>query len=308
MAYWEEMTLRGFEADPTALAALIGVLGRRGRAPEAERLYNAFAERGARPSAAVLYALIGAFGRSGALEKMEHYHAQLTRLGFDADAAPAFSALIVGYCAAGALQAAVRVYCNAVARGLRLEGAALANLIRLAVRLDAAASSYAAGLRPALDTFVVLLSSCARDGRAELADALFASLPAWRLRANRAVYVAMLECQAKAARALRAEELVAQMRADGFESDTRSLSALAEVHANDANLVRATAYLQELRRSGLPPLPSAVEAFARAAEALGDQTRLNWLQQYQRTRSRAAGHQQQQQQQANSPREQTETK
>jgi hypothetical protein len=116
-AYWDEMLLRGLQPEPTALAALIAALGRRGRAEEAERYFANANEKGARASAAVMYALMGAFGRSGAVEKMEHYHAQLARMGFDADSPAAFSALITGYCAAGALQAAIRVYSSAVAQG-----------------------------------------------------------------------------------------------------------------------------------------------------------------------------------------------
>lgn len=48
---------------------------------------------------------------------MEHYHAQLEGLGIARHTGAAFSALITGYCAAGALQVAIRVYNSAVAQG-----------------------------------------------------------------------------------------------------------------------------------------------------------------------------------------------
>ena len=85
--------------------------------------------------------------------------------------------------------------------------------MRLAVRRGEAASAYAAGLRPSLDTFAVLLQHCAKERKVDLADALFASLPHWRLRANRPLYAAMLECQAHAGRAVRADFIAAQMLA-----------------------------------------------------------------------------------------------
>ena len=279
-AYWEEMSLRGIEPDPLAFASLIGALGRRGRAIEAERLYLTAAERGTRPSAGVLYALIGAFGRSGALEKMQEYHALLARLGFDTDAAPAFSALIAGYCAAGELQSAIRVYSAAVAKGVTLDGSALSALIRLAVRLQQAPAAHAQGLRPALDTFVALLSACAKDGRTEQAAALFASLPHWHLRANRAVYTALLEGNARSGLAVQSEELLQQMSSEGFEPDSRVPSLLAEAHANDGNLTRATAYLQQLCAFAHPVLPSALAAYERTAGALGDHKRIKWLTAY----------------------------
>lgn len=100
-----------------------------------------------------------------------------------------------------------------VPAGVRLDGSAVSALIRLAVRKGEAQAAFSAGLRPSLDTFAAQLQACAKDGRAELADTLFASLPHWRLRPNRALYSAMLECHARAGRAVRVEQLYQQMQA-----------------------------------------------------------------------------------------------